>query len=104
MGAASDRLIHPDSLESAGIVDTMREWMPKTRDMEMYADASMLSQGLGLVADQDTPEGMPPVGFAVGVEAQESGSGALDIAIVLPAPVAALMLDAVMASQSGFGS
>ena len=104
MGAASDRLIHPDSLESAGIVDTMREWMPKTRDMEMYADASMLSQGLGLVADQDTPEGMPPVGFAVGMEAQESGSGALDIAIVLPAPVAALMLDAVMASQSGFGS
>jgi hypothetical protein len=104
MGAAAERLIHPDTLESAGIVDTMREWMPQTRDMELYADASMLSQGLGLLPDQDAPEGMPPVGFAVGMEAEASGSGALDIAIVLPAPVAALMLDAVMASQTGSGS
>ncbi|MBL21982.1 MAG: hypothetical protein CMJ37_03960 [Phycisphaerae bacterium] len=104
MGGASDPLIHPDSLESAGIVDTMREWMPKTRDIEMYVDASMLSQSLGLMSDQDIPEGMPPVGFAVGMQANESGSGALDVAIVLPAPVAALMLDAAMASQSGAGS
>ena len=104
MGAASDRLIHPDSLESAGIVDTMREWMPKTRDLEMYMDATLLSEGLGLVSDQDIPEGMPPVGVAVGMQASDSGSGALDIAIVLPAPVAALMLDAAMASQAGSGS
>ena len=104
MGGASDPLIHPESLESAGIVDTMREWMPKTRDIEMYVDATMLSQGLGLMSDQDIPEGMPPVGFAVGMQANESGSGALDVAIVLPAPVAALMLDAAMASQSGAGS
>ena len=104
MGAASDRLIHPDRLESAGIVDTMREWMPKTRDLEMYMDATLLSEGLGLVSDQDIPEGMPPVGVAVGMQASDSGSGALDIAIVLPAPVAALMLDAAMASQAGSGS
>ena len=104
MGAASDRLIHPDSLESAGIVDTMREWMPKTRDVEMYMDATLLSEGLGLMSDQNIPEGMPPVGVAVGMQASDSGSGALDIAIVLPAPVAALMLDAAMASQAGAGS
>ena len=104
MGAASDRLIHPESLESAGIVDTMREWMPKTRDMEMYVDATLLSEGLGLMSDQEIPEGMPPVGFAVGMQANDSGPGSLDLAIVLPAPVAALMLDAAMASQGGSGS
>lgn len=104
MGAASSRLIHPDGLESAGIVDTMREWMPKTRDLEIYADASMLSQSFELLSNQDMPEGMPPVGFAVGMEPNQSGTGVLDIAIVFPAPVAALMLDAAMAAQSGSGS
>ena len=104
LGAASDRLIHPDSLESAGIVDTMREWMPKTRDLEIYADASMLSQDLGLLSNQVVPEGMPPIGFAIGMEGNDTERGALDIAVVFPAPVAALMLDAAMTSQSGSGS
>ncbi|MEL7065944.1 MAG: hypothetical protein AAGK24_00775, partial [Planctomycetota bacterium] len=74
------------------------------RDLEMYMDATLLSEGLGLVSDQDIPEGMPPVGVAVGMQATGSETGALDIAIVFPAPVAALMLDAAMASQGGSGS
>ncbi|MAV55715.1 MAG: hypothetical protein CMJ28_07150 [Phycisphaerae bacterium] len=103
MGGAAKPLIHSDALEAGGIVDTMREWMPTTRDIEMYADASMLSDVLGLKPGQEVPAGMPPLGLAVGMNPAESGRGALDIAIVLPAPVAALMLDGAMASV-GTGS
>ena len=52
------------------------------------------------MSDQNIPEGMPPVGLRLACS-QRLRSGALDIALVLPAPVAALMLDAAMASQAG---
>ena len=38
-------------------------------------DATLLSEGLGLMSDQNIPEGMPPVGVAVGMQASDSGSG-----------------------------
>ena len=80
MGGAAKPLIHSDALEAGGIVDTMREWMPTTRDIEMYTDASMLSDVLGLKPGQEVPAGMPPLGLAVGMNPAESGRGALDIA------------------------
>ena len=72
MGAASDRLIHPDSLESAGIVDTMRDWMPKTRDVEMHMMqiASRAWANVGLRHPRRHASG----GGVVGMQASDSGS------------------------------
>jgi hypothetical protein len=87
-----------NSIGSSGMVKTMRQWMPKQRDLEAYVNLGQLMQ----LIDQATrafpmaqapplPQfepNAPPIGFAVG-----TGSQSVQSSTIIPAAVTAALLD-----------
>jgi hypothetical protein len=85
------------SLESSGMLRTMRQWMPAHRDIELYINVGQMSQMVdqvlatfGFNAEERVaidPQA-PPIGFALSAEGQS-----IETSLIIPAAVMAAAFD-----------